>query len=799
MSTAFPLPLECLQLVIRFLATQDDTHSLATLLRVNKYVCSATLPFLYEGPLLLPVLTGYCFENSALARRLNLITTLLLGVPEVSLSDLLKVTFRRMPVSTESPQLLFAPYHSFVTGFLFSQSHQLYEAFFQKNVRQPDQRLVDHIALNGLEGRFIAEDPLGRISDEANWDAVSSGFDRQISADLTWALCSNAERIKSLTVPLSEIANYLSIVPRFKVLSDVSFHFDRRVQYVQDDAPDELSPQELEVLRKHEKERTEHLEAMIFFVQEHRRCHNNVLRTATCPRAPPFYEDCSAAYEARLNQSLPPLLNPQFLDSRNWTQFASKVQETNLSSVKTITQPSVAAGRHEFNEIVKQIPFLHRCRALDTVHLGSLISDMFQWAVDERKNYNAKIAAGQDLSPQPLVPLRELTAQFVLPSQDEQINGIAFAFGDTLERLRVHGCLFKAVDVHHQPTVFAIGQEPGLPSSSSLSPCWHVPKLSYLYVDFLHNFVRIHPRLFARSSRLAIVVLMDRRNAYSTRDIERWESAELEHLESLLLMGTPAVSFHPDSLTTTVNLRYLGLKIPNAPSSNHPFIPPLAELDDFEDDDFAGSAPSPRRPIWTWDWDLPKLTDLDLTGEFAYRFQFRMLRGTPGLVHFLVDIRSASSEHKRTVSIKDLVKSTQDGKTTETLQDDDNDDDTRNSQLEYIHLPDLRKFSLIGPWTFDKQVLAILCSKVAPNMSHLTLQGCSGFGLAEWVNVTSEYLYGLVEAVSSVPIERSSREEVEEVGLVADLTDHYVPNGYKLKVPPPSEQAARHSGRYLFV
>lgn len=35
------------------------------------------------------------------------------------------------------------------------------------------------------------------------------------------------------------------------------------------------------------------------------------------------------------------------------------------------------------------------------------------------------------------------------------------------------------------------------------------------------------------------------------------------------------------------------------------------------------------QPQWTWDWFLPSLWELELTSEFAYRFEFRMLQSCP--------------------------------------------------------------------------------------------------------------------------------------------------------------------------
>lgn len=50
MTNTFPLPIECLQLVIGSLAVNKELSTLVSLLRVNKYVCEVTLPFVYENP-----------------------------------------------------------------------------------------------------------------------------------------------------------------------------------------------------------------------------------------------------------------------------------------------------------------------------------------------------------------------------------------------------------------------------------------------------------------------------------------------------------------------------------------------------------------------------------------------------------------------------------------------------------------------------------------------------------------------------------------------------------------------------
>lgn len=93
MSSTFPLPQECLEAIIHILGRVQGVGSFATMLRVNKYVCSITLPILY-GAVPFSVLNGYYPKDSpAFKRRQMLIATLLLGVPKNRITDFLRVTF----------------------------------------------------------------------------------------------------------------------------------------------------------------------------------------------------------------------------------------------------------------------------------------------------------------------------------------------------------------------------------------------------------------------------------------------------------------------------------------------------------------------------------------------------------------------------------------------------------------------------------------------------------------------------------------------------------------------------------
>ncbi|KAG0372855.1 hypothetical protein BGX24_012496 [Mortierella sp. AD032] len=116
--------------------------------------------------------------------------------------------------------------------------------------------------------------------------------------------------------------------------------------------------------------------------------------------------------------------------------------------------------------------------------------------------------------------------------------------------------------------------------------CWNTSLLNDLFIHTDYNFLRIHPDLLSQCPRLTSICLEDPRKEYSRIDIVPWKSAELQHLKSLTLRGTPASSFHPDTLKTTPNLEDLAIQ---APLSHERFmyISPEANLEGIEDA-FAG-------------------------------------------------------------------------------------------------------------------------------------------------------------------------------------------------------------------
>jgi hypothetical protein len=98
MTNRFPLPSECLALILRHLATFITFPTLAILLRTNKYLCLATLPFLYTDPFDL-IVPRFPLQINGMSRHFDigvfyprlhaLIRTLLTSVPHKSCADLI--------------------------------------------------------------------------------------------------------------------------------------------------------------------------------------------------------------------------------------------------------------------------------------------------------------------------------------------------------------------------------------------------------------------------------------------------------------------------------------------------------------------------------------------------------------------------------------------------------------------------------------------------------------------------------------------------------------------------------------
>ncbi|KAF9134393.1 hypothetical protein BG015_003425, partial [Linnemannia schmuckeri] len=149
-----------------------------------------------------------------------------------------------------------------------------------------------------------------------------------------------------------------------------------------------------------------------------------------------------------------------------------------------------------------------------------------------------------------------------------------------------------------------------------------------------------------------------------------------------------------------------------------------------------------------------------------------------------------------TIGIKDLLQKTQDSGTMQSAQNEGDDDGNNNNDNDdsaldkpslYIQLPALKDLTLRGSWVLDTQVLEILC-RVAPNVIRLSLEGCSGFSLADWISTTSRHLMSLVNASASIPVTAGLSSSVGLVEMDVSRGDAGGATWYQLGQLPEAAQ-----------
>lgn len=849
MSTTFPLPLECLQIIIRLIAQDRRTaHLLPRLLRVNKYVCNATLPILYENPF-----KNIYFRHSLGTSRLKtveipfrrLALTLIRSIPLDDnniplLTDMLRAAYLWPRIQIPkglNPRPLCIPYYSFLADLVILSEctgpPRDDAVFFHGSILSVIPNFIKQLNDPQVREILAASAQPGGHFRSARKIEYTKAAGLVLRKDFTWLFCSlNAEHIRSVVIPLSDISRYLSLVERFKILSSITFFIDLRLQL---DARERswLSPLELETLERQLEERGRHLDEMVRFIKELRQCHPHVFTTATCPMPGNFRDSCPQDHQTQLLQCLPPLNNPGVIDDTNWLQLIAHIQETDLSHVKVFSQHWPFCAVYYLEQLRKLEPFLNRCRSLDDVNIYAWSEDVFKWAVDERREAIAEIAAGRKPKKSP-VPLRLAKINCQPQSDGRPIDDVMIGFSETLESLDVTSHYYRAPGAPsgNSPPDFRIGHISG-------DIAWHceLPQLTRLTIETCNHFLRMDPSFLTRLTSVKYLTARDKRRRYSMEEVSYLSPAHgtLPQLAHITLEGTPAISFHPDTLHHTPNLAHLSLGLVSG-IGNDVFIPPIEDLNndgDLEQEQEqkggaevpAPAAPTPTttpqlptRPVWTWDWALSKLEILILKSTFAYEFQFRMLEKTPRLKSLFLTIKTQTRQHPRTIHLHDLplapnaatttsqtlVLPPTTGAVTENVHEQEKTTiDQREQQQQqsghqvhdYASLPMLRSLFLFGDWSMDDAVLAVLCGKVAPSMAELGMMGgCRGFTLDGWVKHTSENLHSLNTAMCS-PELNGGPEQLEALGLVR--VDSGRNPCYNLVIPPEKRELERPAN-YFF-
>ncbi|KAG0272843.1 hypothetical protein BGZ95_011360 [Linnemannia exigua] len=566
---------------------------------------------------------------------------------------------------------------------------------------------------------------------------------QELDRELLWALCV-PESTRSLSILVSDVSRYLDRVERFTALESLKFLIDKDL-FVHESYGLSLPPDEkvLEDARRVELGRC--LELAVEFVKEHARIHKGVLLKAII-LTPLCLGIHLHSIQQRMTKYLPLVHNPTSLvyGTRDYFKFLYSSEDINLHYLESFSNWGCYS---KDNAILNTLPpFLHRCRALKSVKMILFGEDQFAWAAQERRDYEVQLTKNQDDTPKlSLVPVKEVTLQFGGQIRGQPIDSIAHGFCNTLESYDMAGWR-KFLHRHLEPAVFGKG--------------WNLPRLHTLVATTSKGRLTIHPDALSGCPALETLTLEDSVNIYTADEIPSWSPAHLPRVTSLKLGGTMTRLFHPDTLHSTSCLEVLTLThdstklhereydyddldaVGEYPSeeedededweepitpSLHPDLNHLCLLGQQQQEGWSG-LPSPTttltttpltRPKWTWDWHLPHLRQLDLCGEFAFFFQFRMLRHTPSLASLHLENRTPEGQYERTVTVDEL-RNTNGGEDTG-----------------FINLPHLNRFLLVARWTIGPQFWQTLFGKVMPAVESLREDKCIGYTLQDWFEATT--------------------------------------------------------------
>jgi len=433
-----PLLLECLRIVLDILLVDNvDKHSLATLLRVNRFFAEATLPFLYADPFCDDFHRQY---DTAQRDRYRLAQTLLRQAPAENVTYMLRAIFSNpqgldghldpfpdeldpyVPVLHYLPHIKTLSPNTYPTALHFNKYRKVFlEAF-------------------GLERRYLS---LAPNFDGPADELFHNTYMRDVVNDhMTLAFCSPLT-IQTMTIPMIDCKRYLSRVEQFRTLANVEFCVTTLLPHRNIPIPP-LSPTTDTTDREQRvrQELAEHMEAMVAFVQKHTQIHRDVLRTAKCQSPSYVYREVQPKIEACQQQILgflPPLWNPTHLDWRNLRQFCLRPNEAMLDFVEQIsTSCSLDSLDKRKRTLEVLAPHFPRCRALKRIFLDLYDDDIFRWAAEEKKQYDLLSSRGETPSKR-LVPVEFAELRFRTPGFGSQIDSFMQGFGDTLQMLNVRG------------------------------------------------------------------------------------------------------------------------------------------------------------------------------------------------------------------------------------------------------------------------------------------------------------------------------------------------------------------------
>lgn len=539
-------------------------------------------------------------------------------------------------------------------------AEDIYSLLCPESAFDPNPSLRQYMIENQLPQQYLAQTIDDRQQTNPDPDDPLKYFDsldslnEDINRGLTWSLCNTIlEQLQGIVIPLTDIDRYLDLVPRLCSLQSVTFFLDGTAGWFEGEY-DDLSNEQKEMVRQRKTKRVHELETAVEFVKTHTATFRGSLRMASIPQHHLSFEEnedvewfrnnpwvCPNTYRNEMMSYLPGLFCPISLTNKNWLQFTAKSEQTDVSHVSTIDMDGFTGPWYHL--LKSKSPFLHQCQYLKFYRMVSLGPDSFKSTSDKERQRN------NDTWPPIRLQLPSLEYLSILAYNEpfgSELDDIGRSCGATIQYIHIRG--------HQGP------QENTTIPPVRIGDRWNMPALFRLHVQMGSERLIVDPDFLPHCPSLEVLSLSDNHRTYNLSEIEVGQPAFLPKVTRLLLCGTPALSFHPDTLHSTKDLEILALGIPEGPldqnvPSAHPWDTNVSKPLHSDYEDLTGAMFSFPRPQWTWDWDLPNLVSLELSVGFALHFQFRMLQKCSNLRELFLSIFSEEGRVERILTKKDFA------------------------------------------------------------------------------------------------------------------------------------------------
>ncbi|KAK9766794.1 hypothetical protein K7432_003846 [Basidiobolus ranarum] len=502
----------------------------------------------------------------------------------------------------------------------------------------------------------------------------------------------NAEKIKTIYIPILDVKPYLPIVKRLSSLRRIEF---RRVH------TDECAcarEQGIVTLRD-----------AIEFVKTHVETYSDTLAELKFPDLTDMKSE-GVPSDVKIEDIVHILKRPQVIEVDDSYRFCRYLQPYSTEHLQVFSGPFICYDGRIQNW--DSASFFKRCPKLEKIRFSSFRSDSFKWAVERRASLTASRPESISSVDNELPPLQDVEMLCMKLAILLIVQDIIDAFRNTIRSITVK----DGKPIEHDP-------EP-------LGWDWLLPNLVKIDITeadfslFDYESLNLCPSL----KELSLIGKYEyRRRSTVTRfgPILKLPKLRKIHLEFGISYKFNFNSLQYSPLLESLTLCEVGSSLP------------------------IRSADS---PCWTWNWNMPCLKKIDLTGESAFLFQFGLLDSCPPLECLKLN----TGEYHRSLSMDEIPRI---------------DSPLLSESVSLVGPRNVfsgkSTFELCGEWELSEKALTALLQRYMLHVTHIDLGDTEGLTALEVINATKN-LPHVIDVSSTLCL---TDDDIEQTGM--DMTDFF--------------------------